>query len=232
MKNKLSQQNAGIKCGRRLFGVGLFLVGLLVCLAVGASMAQAQTYTVKNMGMLKGMKACQPTAMNSEGKVVGIATSGDRNAGFVYYYNGKDEEMEEIGGFASRAFGIGPSGIIVGDFRMPNVTSISHAALFNGGGVVDLGVLKNDYYSTAVGINAMRQVVGFSGRERDGMQSHAFIWTSMMGMMDIGTLGGPFARALAINDAGYVTGTAQTVVGTKTGESHAFTYQPLSRTEE
>ncbi len=43
-------------------------------------------------------------------------------------------------------------------------------------------------------------------------------------MIDIGTLGGPYAQANAINDAGVVTGTAQTKGG-RIGETHAFLYR-------
>ena len=67
---------------------------------------------------------------------------------------------------------------------------------------MDLGVLKGQLYSRANGINAMGQVVGFSGRERDSGESRAFVWSSQTGMMDIGTLGGAYAQAYAINDAG------------------------------
>ena len=41
-------------------------------------------------------------------------------------------------------------------------------------------------------------------------ESRAFMWSSQTGMIDIGTLGGAYAQANAINDAGYVTGASQT----------------------
>ena len=70
----------------------------------------------------------------------------------------------------------------------------------------------------------MGQVVGFSGRERDSENSRAFVWTQQTGMVDIGTLGGSYAQAYAINDAGYITGTSQTwATGPLT--THAFIYQ-------
>jgi probable HAF family extracellular repeat protein len=47
-------------------------------------------------------------------------------------------------------------------------------------------------------------------------------------MRDIGTLGGAYAQANAINEAGFVTGTAQTWAMFVT--THAFIYQPLSPT--
>ena len=75
---------------------------------------------------------------------------------------------------------------------------------------MDLGVLKGQVYSRANGINAMGQVVGFSGLQRDSSESRAFMWSGQTGMIDIGTLGGGYAQAYAINDAGYITGASQT----------------------
>ena len=82
--------------------------------------------------------------------------------------------------------------------------------MFKGGVVTDLGVLPGQVYSRANGINATGQVVGFSGLQRDSSESRAFMWTSQTGMIDIGTLGGAYAQANAINDAGYITGASQT----------------------
>ena len=82
--------------------------------------------------------------------------------------------------------------------------------MFKSGVVTDLGVLPGQVYSRANGINAIGQVVGFSGLQRDSSESRAFMWSSQTGMIDIGTLGGAYAQAYAINDAGYVTGASQT----------------------
>jgi probable HAF family extracellular repeat protein len=228
-----SQQQVSSMCGRHLIAAGVFLVGLMACLAIGVSTAQAQTYNVKNMGVLEGMKTCEPAAMNNAGQVAGTATAGENHhAAFLYYYNGKVDEMEDVGGLGSRAFAINPAGMIAGDFYLPKQTVlISHAALFNGKGVVDLGVLKGMVYSRANGMNAIRQVVGYSGLERDSLESRHFIWTSRTGMIDIGTLGGAFAQASAVNDAGFVTGTSKVSNWVKDEATHAFIYQPLSETE-
>ena len=207
------------------------LIGLMACLAIGVSMAQAQTYyTIKNMGVVEGMKACEPAAMNSLGQVTGIATAGEDHAAFLFYHNGKVDRMEDIGGLGSRGFAINPAGIVAGDFFLPKQTVlISHAALIiKGKGLVDLGVLKGMGYSRANGINATQQVVGYSGLKRDSVESRAFIWTSNTGMIDIGTLGGAYAQATAINDVGFVTGSSQINNWVKNAETHAFIYQPLS----
>jgi probable HAF family extracellular repeat protein len=90
---------------------------------------------------------------------------------------------------------------------------------------MDLGILPGQPYSRANGINALGQVVGFSGLQRDSLESHAFVWSSQTGMMDIGTLGGAYAQAYAINDAGYVTGASQTQGMGPMVTTHAFIYR-------
>jgi probable HAF family extracellular repeat protein len=90
---------------------------------------------------------------------------------------------------------------------------------------MDLGVLKGQVYSRANGINAMGQVVGYSGLQRDGAESRAFVWTSQTGMTDIGTLGGAYAQAYAINDNGSITGASQTQGMGPMLTTHAFIYQ-------
>ena len=87
METSSNQQQVGSIRGR-LLTVGLFFIGLMACLAIGVSTAQAQTYNIKNMGILDGMKACEPAAMNNAGQVAGTATAGELHAAFLYYYNG------------------------------------------------------------------------------------------------------------------------------------------------
>jgi probable HAF family extracellular repeat protein len=74
----------------------------------------------------------------------------------------------------------------------------------------------------------MGQVVGFSSTKRDGAESRAFMWSSQTGMIDIGTLGGGYAQACAINDAGVVTGSSQTQGMGAMLATHAFIYRQPS----
>jgi len=53
----------------------------------------------------------------------------------------------------------------------------------------------------------------------DGI-AHAFLWSSKDGMRDLGTLGGTFSVANAVNDAGVVIGSAE--VNHETGFTNAF----------
>jgi probable HAF family extracellular repeat protein len=182
------------------------------------------------------MKACEPTAINNQANVTGIASVDAQTTAFLYYSEDGEAEMESMGGLNSRGFGINSSGVVVGDAFIPGqLGSVSHAALFKEKEALDLGALKGHAYSQANGINAMNQVVGFSGPKRAIDESRAFIWTDKTGMIDIGTLGGAYARANAVNDIGFVTGTSQIVELGRAGApaaTHAFVYQPLSWTEQ
>jgi probable HAF family extracellular repeat protein len=51
------------------------------------------------------------------------------------------------------------------------------------------------------------------------------VWTSQTGMTDIGTLGGAYAQAYAINDVGYITGASQTQGMGPMLTTHAFIYR-------
>jgi probable HAF family extracellular repeat protein len=121
-------------------------------------------------------------------------------------------------------------GEVVGDSTFGASESIRRAAIFRNGSAADLGTLtKSGKFSRANSINASGQVVGFSGPKLDDNASRAFIWSASTGMVDLGTLGGAYAQALAINDSGLVTGHSQTAKS-RVGEAHAFIYQFQSKT--
>lgn len=199
----------------------------MACLAIGISTSRGQVmYSLEDLGVVKNMDYSMPAAVNNLGQVAGTAYKEDETCAFHYDYSKKS--MEDMGGTNSRAFGINSAGMMVGDaFFTPAMEPRSHAAIFKGGNfVVDLGVLKNQVFSRANGINAMGQVVGYSGLTRDGTNSRAVMW-SQSGTIDLGTLGGAYAQANAINDAGFITGTAQlpATAGPAPAEiTHAFIY--------
>ena len=200
----------------------LVLIGLMACLAIGISTARAQiSYSLTDLGVVKDMQTSEVFAVNQWGHVAGTGYSGLESCAFHYF----NKSMEDSGGLNSRGFGISSTNLVVGDaFFGPAMEPRSHATMFSGGVAKDLGVLKGQVYSRANGASAIGQVVGFSGSTRDSSESWAFLWTYRTGMKDLGTLGGSYAQANAINEAGFITGTAQTTA--MFVATHAFIYQP------
>ena len=186
----------------------VILIGLMACIAIGISTARGQVgYSVEDLGVVKDMQSSEVVAINNQGNVAGTGYGGSESCAFKYDYINKF--MEDAGGLNSRGFGISSTNMVVGDaFFGPAMEPRSHAAMFSGGVAKDLGVLKGQVYSRANGANGAGQVVGFSGPTRDSSESRAFVWT-YQGMKDLGTLGGAYAQANAINEAGFITGTAQ-----------------------
>ena len=210
--------------------LSLILVGLMACLAIGISTARGQAivYSLEDLGVVKEMEASQSAALNSFGSVVGTAYGGEY-ATCAFHYDYLQKFIHEEGAADSRAFGINSTSMIVGDaFPVGPMEPRSHATLWKDGTPMDLGVLEGQAYSRANGINAMGQVIGYSGLQRDSTESRAFLWTSQKGMIDIGTLGGGYAQAYAINDAGYITGASQTQGMGPMARTHAFIYRAPS----
>ncbi len=207
--------------------LSVILIGLMACLAIGISTARGQAivYSLEDLGVVKEMEASQPAALNSFGSVVGTAYGGEY-ATCAFHYDYLQKFIHEEGAADSRAFGINSTSMIVGDaFPVGPMEPRSHATLWKDGIPMDLGVLPGQVYSRANGINAMGQVVGYSGLQRDSTESRAFVWSGQTGMIDIGTLGGAYAQAYAINDAGYITGASQTQGMGPILTTHAFIYQ-------
>jgi probable HAF family extracellular repeat protein len=216
----------------RMKTLPVILIGLMACLAIGISTARGQAivYSLEDLGVVKEMEASAPAALNSLGSVVGTAYGGEY-ATCAFHYDYLQKFIHEEGAADSRAFGINSTSMIVGDaFPIGPMEPRSHAMLWKDGIPMDLGVLKGQVYSRANGINALGQVVGYSGLQRDGAESRAFVWTGQTGMTDIGTLGGAYAQAYAINDAGYITGASQTQDMGPILTTHAFIYRQLAPT--
>ena len=206
-------------------------IALVACFAGAGSDARAQgisvsTYELTDLGSFPGQKIAgsTATAINTMGEVTGISGR------FAFCYDSNEKEpMEKLGGSLAgiaRAFAMNDNDEVVGDFTFRKSEFVSRAALFYKGGVLGLGALDDGShfpnYSRANGINSLGQVVGFSGPQFDGTNSRAFLWSKATGMFDIGTLGGAYAQAFAINDAGFVTGNSQ--LKSKVGAVHGFIY--------
>lgn len=208
---------------------GFCSTALIACFVLGGSNAFAQNaYKVTDLGVLPNKEESVPAAINGQGLVAGTSSAETSGEAAFRYNPNQPAPMEDIGlstrGVISRGFGINNLGTVVGDSTIAASTtnpSIRHAVLFGSGSVVHLGTLKKQTYSRANGINGFNQVVGFSGPALDTPRSRAFFWSKSTGMIDLGTLGGAYAQAFAINDSGFITGNSQ-LRATDTQAIHAF----------
>ena len=225
--------------GLRRSGLSVVAIAILAFFGIGAQVLHAQVYDLVDLAAPpeNGQKAflSMPAAMNDRAQVTGIADLGSGNQSAFLYRPRNEKEtaveyLDENPAISSRGFGINSVGDVVGDVSIARQRDVRHATLFRNGKTLDLGVLQEGDSSRANSINASGLVVGFSGPGRDSNASRAFLWSAATGMVDLGTLGGKYAQAFAINDSGYVTGTSQVspLISHAPGGTHAFLYQPLS----
>jgi probable HAF family extracellular repeat protein len=201
-------------------------IALTAYLAIGVS--NAQTYTITDLGVLPDENSSIPAAVNRRGQVTG--TSGE--SAFRSDSGAAMEEIGTPGRTRSRGFAISGSGQVAGDSTFEG-SEVSHAVLFEDGSTRDLAASEDpELFSRANGMNASGQVVGIFQSRSNGEYGRAFITDSLQPeglqtLTDLGTLGGPYAQALAINDSGFVTGNAdifRSFTLKKRGIIHAFVW--------
>jgi len=121
---------------------------------------------------------------------------------------------------ASGAFGVSPSGTYV--VGQSFFSGAPQAFVYNttDTSVTNPGALSYPN-SSAEGVNNSGTVVGFAYNAIISDQfgsGVAFKWTSGGGIVSLGTLGGAYSSAIAINNNGDIAGTSNTV----SGDQHAF----------
>jgi probable HAF family extracellular repeat protein len=134
---------------------------------------------------------------------------------------GKMVALGTLGGGSSQVSQINRDGSIVGWAQRAD--GIQRAVVWKNGEIVDLGSLGGGFSgcSVAYGINASGTIVGESCT--DAGANHAVVFHSPGVIEDLGTLGGNYGIALAINDGGVIVGYSTTDFS-GTG-SHAFVYE-------
>lgn len=135
--------------------------------------------------------------------------------------------VELIPGSAfSAARAINDAGQVAGGFG--NSSSTSHAFLKTSGSVQDLGVLAGQSQSFGTAINSAGQVAGF-GTSSTSSTTRGFIWTSGVGMTNLGLPTGETSAAIAgveaINDSGWITGQWQRYVGGVSQNRRSFVWR-------
>ncbi len=140
-------------------------------------------------------------AINSGGTVAG--QSANRA---VQWAGGVMSTLPGLGGSSGGAWAINDAGLIVGDATLAG-DATSHATLWSQGLVSDLGTLAGGSYSSAWGINAQGDVIGYGDKDNNPNFAYGLLWRKGQ-LMDLGTLGGDGSEARGINASGLVVGGA------------------------
>ena len=152
--------------------------------------------------------------INENGEIAG---GGDTGFGDFHAYllsEGTSFDLGTLGGNESEALAVNRRGHVTGHSRVAGAV-VKHAFLIaDPGRMVDLGSLggagRAGALSIAHDVNDEGAVVGLA-ETRTG-QPHAFLWTAVDGMRDLGALGAAPSMALGINNRAEVVG----------GSGHAF----------
>ena len=253
----------GRLCGVPFYGTGINALGQVVGYTDAAGSYQWGLVWTSAHGMTLFGGSWPPTMVNgvsNTGQIVG------QNSTFVIghatsWKSGVATELVELGGGAgvfstSSANGVNDLGQVVGwSTTIPLSLPCDmfdwagcpmHAVLWTqSGGILDLGTLPGDTFSTASNINFFGQVIGSSGNTlvsqgwggTGGSEplgtggaiaviGRPFIWSARRGMRDLNTLisansGWVLNSATGINFWGQIVGS-----GTLNGQTHGFLLTP------
>jgi len=162
-------------------------------------------------------------AINDHGQVVGTGGAGG------YLYSGGS--VTAIPRDGSGAYGINNGGMVVGEMWVatPEGDMRRHGYSYLDGTVTDLGTLPIGDDSRAFAVNSAGDIVGAAASVVNGAPNwpnDPFLYHNGV-MTDLGTLGGIWSGATAINDLGQIVGYAGMPFDPDTGNlypSSAFLY--------
>lgn len=171
----------------------------LFSLAITTSRAQAQNYTLVDLGILDGATS-QAYAINTDGRSVGVATKADSSFR-AFVWGGSLSPIEPLLGEAqSHAMDINDNGDVVAlSYNLGAI--VSHGLLFSSGTTTNLGSIAPR------GLNNSGTVVGSRIATTPTLlvEEHAARWQTGS-ITDLGTLGGRFSQAMAVNDGNQIVG--------------------------
>jgi probable HAF family extracellular repeat protein len=191
-----------------------------------------QSYIPENG--ISDVKGAYLRVLTNDGTVTGAAETSTPDSGFCFdgpvcfvahAFRWRDGVMTDIGtlvgNVSSRSSAISANGVIAGVSENPSHIDpvlgipIFRGTLWKNKTITDVGALINEggHTSPANGVNSRGQVVGFAFTSMPdpfsmlgvGFQARAYLSENGV-IQDLGTLGGPDAEALLINNKGQVVG--------------------------
>lgn len=136
------------------------------------------------------------------------------------WQNGEITDLGVLpGGASSDTSWISPNGMISGESQNGFIDPLTggwtlHGVLWKQGKMIDLGTLDGGGLSLSAAVNSSGEVVGLSLNAIQDpysvfgfYQTRAYRWKNGV-MQDLGTLGGPDALAVRINERGQIAGTS------------------------
>ena len=172
----------------------------------------------------------------SNTKVAGFTKQGSATCPVAALYDVKKGVIQSLplpSGFdGSEADDVSNSGFAAGWFGIRNASatcevSTQIAALWRQGEAQILPPLAGGATSLANAVNNSGQAAGLSSSP---LGVRAVLWTDGV-PVDLGTLGGTYARALDVNDGGQVVGFSATVPGQASGPFRAFLWENGAMTD-
>ncbi len=159
-----------------------------------------------DLGTLGGINS-EALAVNEQGQVVVRSSTSDGSwRSFLWTADGRRVDLGTLGGTSASARFINDLGQVSG--ISTDADGVDRIFLWTpAGGMIDAGPMEGYYNSVPTTMNSRGQIVGWSYDSSDNAK--AFLWTpngTIGTMLDLGSLGGGFSYALAINDSGQVVG--------------------------
>lgn len=195
-----------------------FAGGLLTIVLASAAGAHAQTYTVTDLGVLKGDNESSGFSINNLGEVVGCSDTKNSEGypctglvagqhAFLWTKSGGMKDLGTLSGATvSGAVGINDAGTVVGYSNVKGqlATNFNAVQWSSAGAISNLGTLWGGSSSSAFQINSAGEVAGDSFLSSGVV--NATSWTNKK-IKNLGSLSKAiFSAGLAINDSGNVVG--------------------------